>query len=46
MDFVETKFFSKNHVSDLNIKKKTCLKIVHENGKNAKMNSSTLNNLH
>ena len=42
MDFVETKFFSKNHVLDLNLKDKyTCIKKVHENRKNTKMNSST-----
>ena len=42
MDFIETKFFYKDHVLDLNLKnenmsKKKC----HENGKNAKMNSRT-----
>ena len=39
MGFVETKFFSKDHVFDLRMRK--CLKNDHENGKNAKMNSST-----
>ena len=43
MDFVETKFFYKNHVLGLNLKFEKMSKKYPQNRKNAKMNSSTQN---
>ena len=41
MDFVETKFFNKNHVLELNLKNENMSKIVRKNRKNEELNSNT-----